>query len=327
MSSYDYRIVFRPTKAHANADGLSRLPVPYSSNEPYLPDPKLFNIQQIETLPLMAAQLKTATARDPELSKVLMYTKTGWPLKVPPVLLPYWNRREELSVENDCVLWGIRVIIPRKFRTTVLQEIHHTHMGIVRMKIIARSYVWWPRIDADIEQMVKSCIPCQENRNAPPVAPMHSWIWPMKPWQRLHVDFAGPIGGKSYLIIVDAHSKWPEVVGMKSTTAGATIKALRRLFAAYGLPNQLVSNNGPQFTSTEFAYFLKANGIKHIKCVPYHPSSNGCAERFVQTFKRALRADDYRGLTAEQRLMAFLLTYRSSPHSTTGVPPCKLFLN
>ena len=114
---------------------------------------------------------------------------------------------------------------------------------------------------------------------------------------------------------------------MKSTTAGATIKALRRLFAAYGLPNQLVSDNGPQFTSTEFAYFLKANGIKHIKCAPYHPSSNGCAERFVQTFKRALRADDYRGLTAEQRLMAFLLTYRSSPHSTTGVPPCKLFLN
>ena len=144
LSSYDYRIVFRPTKAHANADGLSHLPVPYSSNEPYLPDPKLFNIQQIETLPLMAAQLKTATARDPELSKVLTFTKTGWPLKVPPVLLPYWNRREELSVESDCVLWGIRVIIPRKFRTTVLQEIHHTHMGIVRMKMIARSYVWWP---------------------------------------------------------------------------------------------------------------------------------------------------------------------------------------
>ena len=115
LSSYDYRIVFRPTKAHANADGLSRLPVPYSNNEPYLPDPKLFNIQQIETLPLMAAQLKTATARDPDLSKVLTYTKTGWPLKVPPVLLPYWNRRKELSVENDCMLWGIRVIIPRKF--------------------------------------------------------------------------------------------------------------------------------------------------------------------------------------------------------------------
>ena len=114
---------------------------------------------------------------------------------------------------------------------------------------------------------------------------------------------------------------------MKSTTAGATIKALRRLFAAYGLPNQLVSDNGLQFTSTEFAYFFTANGIKHIKCTPYHPSSNGCAERFVQTFKRALRADDYRGLTAEQRLMAFLLIYRSSPHSTTGVPPCKLFLN
>ena len=327
LSSYAYSIVFRPTKAHANADGLSRLPVPPSINEPYLPDPKLFNIQQIETLPLTAAQLKTATARDPELSKVLIYATTGWPREVPPELLPYWNRREELSVEDGCIMWGIQVIIPRKFQTPILQEIHHTHMGIVRMKMIARSYVWWPRIDSDIEQMVKSCIPCQQNRNAPPVAQMHPWIWPMKPWQRVHVDFAGPIGGKSYLILVDAHSKWPEVIGMKSTTAGATIKVLRRIFATHGLPNQLVSDNGPQFCSAEVAYFLKANGIKHIRCAPYHPSSNGCGEQFVQMFKRALRAADDRGLTAEQRLMGFLLTYRSSPHSRTGVPPCELFLN
>ena len=74
---------------------------------------------------------------------------------------------------------------------------------------------------------------------------------------------------------------------MKSITATATIKELQRLFATYDLPEQLVSDNGPQYTSSEFVEFMKANGVKHIRCTPHHPSSNGCAERFVQTFKRA----------------------------------------
>ena len=80
-----------------------------------------------------------------------------------------------------------------------------------------------------IEKMVKSCIPCQETKNAPAVAPLHPWIWPMRPWQRIHIDFAGPMNGQSFLIVVDLHSKWPEVIEMKSTTATATIKELRRL--------------------------------------------------------------------------------------------------
>ena len=149
----------------------------------------------------------------------------------------------------------------------------------------------------------------------------------MQPWQRIHIDFAGPMNGQNFLIVVDSHSKWLEVIEMKSTTATATIKELRRLFATYGLPEHLVSDNGPQFTSADFAEFMKVNGIKHIRCAPYHPSSNGCAERFVQTFKRAISSGIHRNLSREQQLMSFLLTYRTSPHSTTGVSPCKLFFN
>lgn len=114
---------------------------------------------------------------------------------------------------------------------------------------------------------------------------------------------------------------------MKSTTATATIKELRRLFATYGLPEHLVSDNEPQFTSAEFAEFMKVNSIKHIRCTPYHLSSNGCAERFVQTFKRAIASGSHRNLSREQQLMSFLLTYQTSTRSTTGVSPCKLFLN
>ena len=174
------------------------------------PDPKLFNIQRIETLPVTATQLKTATNRDTILSKVLRYTKHGWPTEVPD--RPYWYRRSELSIEDDCILWGMRVVVPLKLREAVLAVLHRSHIGIVRMKMIARSYVWWPKLYAAIERMVKSCIPCQETKNAPAVALLHPWIWPVQPWQQIHIDFAGPMNGQNFLIVVDSHSKWLEVI-------------------------------------------------------------------------------------------------------------------
>ena len=125
--------------------------------------------------------------------------------------------------------------------------------------------------------------------------------------------------------MVDAHSKWPEVVEMQTTTAEKTIQVMRGMFAAYGLPEQVVSDNGPQFTSQEFAEFMKRNGIKHIKSTPYHPSTNGLAERFVQTFKRAM-SKDFGSRPTHHQLANFLLVYRSSPHSTTNRTPSELFL-
>ena len=146
------------------------------------------------------------------------------------------------------------------------------------MKAVARSYVWWPKLDQHLEDMVKACTLCQAIKEAPPVAPLHPWIWPTKPWERIHVDFAGPFQNKMFLIVVDAHSKWPKVIQMTTTGTEQTVIALRQLFASYGLPLQLVSDNGPQVTAAEFQQFLKGNGVKHIRCSPYHPSSNGLAE-------------------------------------------------
>jgi len=142
LAGYNYHIVFRPTQAHANADSFSRLPLPHSEKDTKVPDPELFNIQQIETLPVTSAQLKTATNQDPILSRVLRYTKRGWPTEIPDTLKPYWYRRAELSIEGDCILWGTRVIVPLKLREEVLKELHRSHIGIVYMKMLARSYVW-----------------------------------------------------------------------------------------------------------------------------------------------------------------------------------------
>ena len=208
----------------------------------------------------------------------------------------------------------------------MLSELHRDHPGIVRMKEVARSYAWWEGIDKDIETVVKSCKPCQAVRNAPPMAPLHPWLWPTKPWQRLHADFAGPFQGRMYLLVCDTHFKWPKIIEMKNTTANKTIEELCKLFASYGLPEQIVTDNGPQFIAEEFAAFTKGNGIKHIKSAPYHPSTNGAVERLVQTFKKSMKASQYDGRSHSQRLASFLLSYRSTPHSTTHEMPGDLFL-
>lgn len=227
---------------------------------------------------------------------------------------------------SACCGVSLHVIVPASLQKRLLAELHQDHPGISRMKAVARGHFWWPGLDGDIEALAKSCQPCHEAKQSPPKAPLHPWSWPSKPWQRIHLDFAGPFMGKMFFLAIDAHSKWGEVWEMAGTTSAKTIEVLRRLFAAYGLPQQVVTDNGPQFVSAEFATFLKANGVRHIRCTPYHPSSNGEAERFVRTFKEAMKAGKYDSLTLSHRLQNFLFSYRSTPHSTTQVAPCELFL-
>ena len=223
-------------------------------------------------------------------------------------------------------MWGTRVVVPTKLRERVLEELHQGHSGVVRMKALARSYVWWPSIDKAVEECAKKCASCQANRHAPAKAPLHPWVWRTVPWERVHIDFAGPMMGKMLFVAVDAHSKWPEVCVMGSTTSSKTISVLRDVFARFGLPRQRVSDNGPQFTSSEFKEFLTSNGVKHITTSPYHPSSNGAAECFVQTIKQAIRAGHQKGVSLEHILTSFLLQYRVTPHATTGASPSALFM-
>ncbi|CAB4043809.1 uncharacterized protein K02A2.6-like, partial [Paramuricea clavata] len=146
--------------------------------------------------------------------------------------------------------------------------------------------------------------------------PSHPWEWPTTPWQRIHLDFVGPFLGRMFLIIVDAHSKWPEVEMMPSTTSTQTIDRLQTIFARYGLPAQVVTDNGPQFTSAEFQLFLKTNGIKHITTAPFHPATNGQAERFVQSFKHAMKCEKQSASQLWQlktNMAKFLLAYRPIP--------------
>ena len=152
------------------------------------------------------------------------------------------------------------------------------------------------------------------------------WIWPTRPWQRLHVDFAGPFNGGMFLIVVDANSKWMEVGQMSSTSASATIRALRGLFATHGLPEDIVADNGPQFVAEKMKEFLTANGVRLCLSSPYHPASNGKAERAVRTFKEAMRVTKNEPSTQTEKLARFRLSYRATPHTATGCPPAEILM-
>ncbi|XP_032069854.1 uncharacterized protein K02A2.6-like, partial [Thamnophis elegans] len=202
----------------------------------------------------------------------------GWPTeKVAEGFRPFKTRQAELSLHGGCLVWGDRVVIPTALRPQVLSLLHRDHPGIARMKALARSYVWWPLLDSEIAAYVGRCTPCQQSRPNPPAGPAREWEAPRGPWSRLHLDFAGPFHGQNFLIVVDAYSRWVELVLMGSTTAESTVRALRRLFATHGLPDLVVSDNGPQFMSTTFQEFLAEQGIRHAPIAPYHPASNGRA--------------------------------------------------
>ena len=326
LSAYQYDIEYRSTTAHSNADGFSRLPLQGQEIVKHLSSESMFNLSQIEFLPIDADKLRRATQTDPVLSKVRQYMLSGWPDAICPELKPYATRHYELTVEAGCLLWGMRVVVPESCRKGVLGELHISHPGMVKMKSLARVHVWWPGIDKSIEQMVRECEACQSVRNNPSTTLLHPWSWPDGPWKRVHLDFAGPFQGSMFMVIVDAHSKWLEVVPVSTTTTEKTMEVLRSMFARYGIPQQLVTDNGPQFTATEFDRFMKGNGIKHIKTSPYHPASNGEAERFVQTFKHSLKASKNDPGSLTMRLARFLLVHRNTPSSTTGMSPAELFM-
>ena len=241
-------------------------------------------------------------------------------------LVPFKTRQDELGTQQGCILWGARVVVPPSLQDNVLQELHDTHPGISRMKALARSYVWWPNIDSHIERTVSSCSTCQSMRSNPPTVQIHPWTYPARPWSRIHVDFAGPVSGCTYLVVVDAYSKFPEVVKMTNTSAKTTVTALRDIFSRHGLPEIIVSDNGPQFTATEFQQFCSNNGILHRTSAAYKPSTNGQAERVVQILKSAIKQVHVTDADVAAVIAKYLLVYRNTPHSTTGEPPSMLLM-
>jgi transposase InsO family protein len=326
LAAYSYTVKYISSKENTCADYLSRSPI-----QRMTPNVHEESVLRVDTdfpdVPLTAKTVAAETARDPVLSKVMHLTQIGWPSSSPgDTYKPYFLRRTELSIEQGCVLWGNRVVIPYTLQSMLLLDLHTEHMGVVRMKAMARKYFWWPKMDQDIENQTKICLSCQENASMPATSPVASWNWPTGPWKRIHIDYAGPFMGSMFLIVVDAYSKWLEVCRVNQANSAATISHLRRIFTTFGIPEHVVSDNGTHFTSEEVEDFLHKNNVHHTRTPPGHPASNGMAERYVGYFKTQMKKMDRDKISLDHKIDRFLFAYRTTPHPATGETPCFLMM-
>ena len=243
--------------------------------------------------------------------RVRWYCQNGWPGKhdIEPMIKPYWESRCSLTMCNNLLLFNDRIVVPLALQKETPDKIHEGHQGIDRRRVRAKSAVWWPGLSKQLIQKIQQCHVCVST-SVGRQAPLMVSPTPDYPWQVVGTDFF-ELDRKHFLVVVDYFSRYPEVVQMNSTTTTCTITALKNIFARHGIPEIVRSDNGPQYSSHEFAAFAKAYQFQHITSSPLFPQSNSQAERMVQTIKKLFRKSDdiYQGL----------LSYRSTP-----LPWCNL---
>ena len=244
-----------PGNVHANADALRRLPIPDAPDVTPVPLEVILMLEQIDSSPITVSQVRTWSQRDPVLSQVCRFLQNGWPSNLPSEFQPFITKKDELSIVDNCLLCGSRLVIPPPGRKLLLEELHEAHPGISRIKSRACMLMWWPNIDKDIENAVSSCSACQASRPLPHPAPLQPWSWSGKPWSWLHLDYTGPMKNRMFLVVIDAYSKWVEVLPVSSATSETTIEKLRTLFATHDIPNSVVTDNATVFVSEEMTKF------------------------------------------------------------------------
>ena len=280
----------------------------------------------LQGLPLTASDIAKATREDPIYGRVLTAVKTGEFDRHDKELVPFISVKDSLTVDAGCLLYGSRVVIPTRQQARLLFELHTTHMGVVKMKSLAREYIWWPGLNKQIESLAAKCEGCAKFKKKPPPVPLTHWPWATRPMERLHVDFA-EYKDVQLLIVIDAFSKylWTFIMG-KDTTTPRLLRQLDSIFADRGLPTTVVSDNGPQFTSHSFKEHMKAKNIKHVLTPPYHPASNGLAEVAVGIVKSALCKMDASAHipTLQETITTILFTHRQTPTTSTGRTPFEM---
>ena len=135
------------------------------------------------------------------LSKVQDKVLQGWVDTSDPSMQLYQYRKRELSIEDGCIMWSNRIIVPPPGGAKVIDILHEGHPGMARMKSLARCYVWWPSMEQELEQKVKEYVQCQLMQNSRPQIPTHPWEWPQRPWARLHINYAGPFMGECFWLL------------------------------------------------------------------------------------------------------------------------------
>ena len=315
-------VVHVPGKEQITADALSRAPVdgPDSQDATLVDNVEIFAAQTLDLLP--ASQKKLLEIRDAQredaiLRQVVQYVQAGWPAYIPeqPLLRPYWSNRERFTIVDDLLLYDERLVIPVNLRMDMLNKIHHGHLGMTKCRARAQQSVWWPGLSLAIQDLVGNCQTCKEQL-PDKREPLMASPLPDKAWERVGSDLF-EYKGKTYLLMIDYYSRWIEVRPLKRLDTKGTTDAMSSIFAVHGVPDIVVSDNGPQYASKEFKAFATNYGFTHVTSSPLYPQSNGEAERAVRTVKNILKknSDPYLGLMA----------YRATPLQN-GASPCQLLM-
>ncbi|XP_053601232.1 uncharacterized protein K02A2.6-like isoform X1 [Plodia interpunctella] len=322
LQGYRYKIIYRPGRSNI-ADTISRLcnsteAQPFDS-ENYIN--QIIDYSRPVAIPLN--KIKESSATDDEILKVRNGISSNiWHESIGN----YKIIQSELCFNDEILLRGTRIVIPNNLRQKVLEAAHEGHPGIVAMKARLRTKVWWPRIDKDVECVVKSCRGCTLVSNPTPPHPMKRRVLPDEPWVDVAVDFLGPLPSRDYLLIlVDYYSRYKEIKVMRSITTGDTIKVLKEIFSRLGYPATLTCDNGSQFSSEEFKNYCIECGIIIYNTIPYWPQMNGEVERQNRDVLKRLKISQAEEKNWKEEIFRYLMMYNSTPHSVTGKSPSELF--
>ncbi len=287
-------------------------------------------IEQIDMLQDLAVsestlvQIKEQTEADSHLQALVRIVKEGWPstqAEVPPALRVYHPFRDELTVQNGVILKGERLIVPAGMRAEMKEKLHHNHSGIQATLRRAREICYWPGMNKDIEEVIAKCNICAQYRAANQKEPLMSSPVPTRPWESIATDLF-ELRGKDYLVTVDYYSNFIEVDRLYSKTSTEVIHKLKAHMARYGIPERVVSDNGPQYSSSEFQDFATKYEFEHVTSSPRYPQSNGKAESAVKTAKRLME----KALVAKRDPYLALLEHRNTPSDGMSTSPAQRLL-
>jgi hypothetical protein len=318
LMRYNPVVTYVPGKEQVISDALSRNPLPYRPEDIDLSEEVEHYVASIQAMwpasPSRLQEIKNATIQDHTLALVSRFITTGWPESssiVPPATKPFFNVRNQLSVVDGLIAYNDRIVIPEAMQKDILTRRHETHQGLSKLRERAALSVWWPGIGSQMKAIVDSCLQCHRDRPSQRELPLRPVPLPGRPWEKLAADLC-MVNKKNYLVVVDYYSRWLHIDEMKITNSASLIRSFKRLFSNHGIPDILVSDNGPQFASAEFANFATLYGFAQHFTNPYKPQENGMAERHVQEAKKILTQSDP---------ALALLNHRATPHSATGISP------
>ncbi len=273
LTQFDYTIKHRPGTSNV-ADYFSRHQDPRVNIEALVRQQAIeryVNLVTASSLPnaITMREMVEASTTDAEivaLTKWVQQNRDEFPAgKLPKPLAAFENVKSELNVQsNGILLRGQRIVVPASLRPRVVQLAHTGHQGIVKSKTLIRSRVWFPGIDAQVERIVKNCVECQANTDSQQYAPLLPSPMPAGAWEEVSGDFFGPLSDGTYWFVNHCdYSRWISVEVLHALTAESVLKSLGRLYAAFGTPTKYKTDNGPPFSSHQFAEFAQ-NGVSLI---------------------------------------------------------------